>query len=106
MQVNQIWLPKIAVHWRTTPQAAYVALRDNFCANLEGGAWILRQALDESRGDLWGGVGIYHSHNPVHQDTYLRKVLEWTLRLQAQARAQAPGGASMPRPAERLATRD
>ncbi len=96
MQVNTIWVPLIAQHWRTTPQAAYSALRDNFCANIEGGTWILRQALDEARGDFWSGVGIYHSHNPVHKDVYLRKVLEWTLRL----RDQAQRGRTAPAPAQ------
>jgi hypothetical protein len=52
MQVNDTWLPKIAGHWRTSEDAAFRALRDSFCANVEGGAWILRQALDEAHGDL------------------------------------------------------
>ena len=90
MQVNTAWLPRIAAHWRATPPAALTALRDNLCANLEGGAWILRQAIDEARGSLWGGVAIYHSHAPRHQRAYLRKVLDWTLRLQALARLPAP----------------
>jgi hypothetical protein len=85
MQVNTIWVPVVARHWHTTPEAAFTALRDSFCANLEGGTWILRQALDEAKGDFWGGVGIYHSHDPIHQAAYLRKVLEWTLRLRDRA---------------------
>lgn len=84
MQVNTIWVPRIAAHWRTTPAAAYAALRDDLCANLEGGAWILRQAVDEARGDFWGGVGIYHSHNPGYSTRYLRQVLAAGLLLQAQ----------------------
>ena len=56
MQVNDTWVPKIAGHWGASHDAAYRALRDNFCANVEGGAWILRQALDEAHGDLWKGV--------------------------------------------------
>ena len=100
MQVNTIWVPVIARHWRTTPQAAYAALRENFCANFEGGTWILRQALDEARGDFWSGVGIYHSHNPVHKDVYLRKVLEWTLR----RRDQAQRGNTAPAPAQAAAS--
>jgi hypothetical protein len=96
MQINTIWVPAIARHWRTTPQAAYAGLRDNFCANIEGGTWILRQALDEARGDFWSGVSIYHSHNPVHQEVYLRKVLEWTLRLRDQAQRGSPSPAPAP----------
>ena len=96
MQVNTIWVPQIARHWRTTPQAAYAALRDNFCANVEGGTWILRQALDEAGDDFWSGVGIYHSHDPVHKATYLRKVLDWTLRLRDQAQRAAVANQGAP----------
>jgi len=85
MQVNQIWLPKLAAHWRATPAATYLALRDSFCANVEGGAWILRLALDEAHGDLWDGVGRYHSHDPAHKTAYLRQVLEQALRLRDRA---------------------
>lgn len=40
MQVNQIWLPQLARHWNTSISTTFLALRDNFCANVEGGAWI------------------------------------------------------------------
>ena len=96
MQVNTIWVPRIAARWHTTPASAYAALRDNLCANLEGGAWILRQAMDEARGDFWGGVGIYHSHNPRYSERYLRQVLKASLLLQAQAQAQQPPAPTVP----------
>ena len=41
MQVNDTWLSKIAGHWGASREEAYRALRDSFCANVEGGAWIL-----------------------------------------------------------------
>ncbi len=53
MQVNQIWLPQVAAHWHATIAATYKALRDDFCANVEAGAWILRQGLDDAHGDFW-----------------------------------------------------
>jgi hypothetical protein len=89
MQVNQIWLRKLAAHWRASREATYRALRDEFCANVEGGAWILRQALDEADGDLWEGIGLYHSHNERHKTAYLRLVLAQGRRLQQQAIAEA-----------------
>ena len=55
IQVNQIWLPDVAAHWHATIADAYKALRDNFCANVEAGAWILRRGLDEAGGDLGRG---------------------------------------------------
>ena len=81
IQVNQIWLPELAAHWGASIADTYRALRDNFCANVEAGAWILRRGLDEARGDFWEGVGYYHSHTPEHKARYLRNVLRQVLRL-------------------------
>jgi hypothetical protein len=88
MQINSIWVPAVAKHWKASPSATYAALRDSFCANVEAGTWILRQAMDEAHGDFWGGVGFYHSRDPSYQADYLRKVLRQTLRLQALALRQ------------------
>lgn len=85
MQVNEIWLPELARHWRTSVAQAFTALRDDFCFNVEAGAWILRRGLDGARGDFWEGVGYYHSRSPGHKANYLRKVLAQALRLQAAA---------------------
>jgi hypothetical protein len=85
MQVNDTWVPKIAAHWGASREASYRALLDNFCANVEGGAWILRQALDEAHGNLWEGVALYHSHSPVHKLEYLRLVYEQAMHLKRQA---------------------
>jgi len=85
MQVNEIWLPQLEAHWKASRAATYAALRDDFCANVEGGAWILRQAIDEAHGDFWEGVGLYHSHDPGDKADYLRKVLRLALQLEAQA---------------------
>jgi hypothetical protein len=85
MQVNQIWIPQIATHWGATQQATFLALRDIFCANIEAGAWILRQGLDEARGDFWQGVGYYHSHDPGYKRAYLQSVLAQALRLESLA---------------------
>ena len=81
MQVNDIWLPELAAHWRASLADTLHALRDNFCANVEAGSWILRRGLDEAHGDLWGGVGYYHSHDPEHEAAYLRAVLREVIRL-------------------------
>jgi hypothetical protein len=90
MQVNQIWVPTVAAHWHASQNATFSALRDNFCANVEAGAWILRQGLDEAHGDLWGGVAYYHSHNPEYQQRYLMSVLKQALRLEALTGHHAP----------------
>jgi hypothetical protein len=85
MQINQIWLPVIAKHWQASETDSYRALRDNFCANIDAGSWILRQAMDQAHGDFWNGVGYYHSHDPGYKADYLRKVLKQALRLEQKA---------------------
>jgi hypothetical protein len=88
MQVNDTWVDKIAERWGVSREAAFLALRDNFCANVEAGAWILQQALTEASGNLWEGVAIYHSHNSVLKRDYLRNVYEHAMRLRQQAIAE------------------
>lgn len=83
MQVNQIWIPQLAAHWQATEVATFHALRDDFCANVEAGSWILRQGLDAAHGDFWQGVGYYHSHDPWCKASYLQAVLKQVLRLRA-----------------------
>lgn len=93
MQVNTIWVARIARRWNTTPEAAFLALRDNFCANVEAGAWILRLGMDEGGGDFWRGVSYYHSRTPEHRERYLRLVSDRAVRLMARAgRDPAPAG--------------
>ena len=87
MQVNEIWVPKLAEHWGVSPDQAYRALRDEVCANIEGGSWILRQALDEAKGNFWEGVALYHSHSGAAKSAYLRSVYHHALRLTARANA-------------------
>lgn len=82
MQVNSIWVHRMAQRWGSSDQAAYAAIRDNLCANLEAGAWILRAGLDEAKGDLWEGVAFYHSHSPEHKQRYLGLLWQQVSRLQ------------------------
>lgn len=82
MQVNEIWLPQLARHWDASVGDTFRAVRDNFCANVAAGSWILRLALDEAHGDFWQGVAIYHSHDPGYQRRYLSHVLHEVLRLE------------------------
>ncbi|MBS1035649.1 MULTISPECIES: lytic transglycosylase domain-containing protein [Gluconobacter] len=76
MQVNTIHVPEIARHWHTTPSRAYAALRNNSCANLEAGGWILGQEMTKARGDLWQAVAGYHSHTPRFGTAYLKRFYE------------------------------
>ena len=106
MQVNQIWLPQLAAHWHASLPDTFHALRDEFCANIEAGAWILRRGLDEAHGDFWEGVGYYHSHDPEHKATYLRAVLKQTLRLRALSERSSASREPTPAPESVAAGRE
>lgn len=76
MQINTgAWLSLVArAHFDGDKQAAYVRLRDDACYNIQVGSWILRGAINQSAGDIWQGVGRYHSATPVHNQRYQRKI--------------------------------
>ncbi|WP_080761782.1 lytic transglycosylase domain-containing protein [Aeromonas hydrophila] len=49
-------------------------LRENSCANVFSGAWVLKQSI-ELYGYTWDGIGNYHSKTPVHHDRYVKKII-------------------------------
>ena len=51
-----------------------VLLRDNSCANVFSGAWVLKQSI-ERYGYTWDGIGNYHSKTPVHHERYVKKII-------------------------------
>lgn len=78
MQINnKVWVPEVAnLHFNGDRNAAYRRLKDDGCYNMHVGAWILRQAIDQSGGDLYEGIGRYHSATPKHKTKYQRMVLK------------------------------
>ena len=63
-QINTFWLRHLARRGISRK-----GLLDP-CVNTYAGAWILSQAVADADGDIWQGVGIYHSRNPRHQANY------------------------------------
>ncbi len=49
-------------------------LRENSCANVFSGTWVLKQSI-ERYGYTWSGIGNYHSKTPVHHDKYVKKII-------------------------------
>lgn len=76
MQVNDsFWLPRIAaMQFGGDLAAARRAVRDNGCYNVNVGAWIYRQALDEAHGDTVKAVGFYNTHTPDKMYVYQKRV--------------------------------
>jgi hypothetical protein len=68
MQINSSWLKRIK-------QYGYDAekIKNNPCANVNVGTWILAQEIGNSVG-WWKGVGHYHSHDAMLSYGYSQKV--------------------------------
>lgn len=67
--VMQVEAPIWGRRWGVSAQALYPPQ-----VNIPAGARILRQCLDDSGGDLWQGVGCYHSQNRRRQQQYVQRV--------------------------------
>lgn len=74
MQINSIWLPKIAPYGYTRAQIQY-----DPCINVMVGAWILSNKITETLADAgggyWKGVAGYHSRTPNLNERYKTKVI-------------------------------
>ncbi|MDD9900224.1 MAG: lytic transglycosylase domain-containing protein [Alphaproteobacteria bacterium] len=74
MQINTIWIPQLARHWRVSKAEAKRLVRDEPCVNIGVGAWILRTKINDS-GSLYNGIAWYHSATPHIGQRYRKKVL-------------------------------
>lgn len=76
MQINTgAWLPLISkTFFKNDVNAAYDALKDNDCFNIQVGTWILARSIRLESGDLWRGVGRYHSNTPELKIAYMQRV--------------------------------
>ncbi len=90
MQINTIWVPVIAHKVGASEQAVREQLVNNACYSIATAAWILRTNIDDV-GELWAGVGRYHSRTPGLHDRYIIKVKAQFNRLKASPTAQAGG---------------
>lgn len=74
MQINTLWIPKLAKYWGVNEHTAHAWVRDDACTNVGVAAWILRRHLDET-GSLSKAIGYYHSRTPEREQAYRGKVL-------------------------------
>jgi hypothetical protein len=87
MQVNTIWVERLAEVAKMSPEAVRSRLLDDPCFNIAAAGAILRAYLDEAQGDLMTAVGFYHSHSPLLSSAYLAKVLRSARALFGPGRA-------------------
>ena len=76
MQINTgAWLKLVSdLFFDGNNEKAYMKLRDDGCFNIYVGAWILGRAIRMEGGDIWQGVGRYHSITYQHKQKYIRLV--------------------------------
>jgi intracellular multiplication protein IcmP len=55
-QINSSWLSPLAQR-----RISESTIRNNGCVNVMATAWIFRQALVQTKGDVWAAIGRYHS---------------------------------------------
>lgn len=76
MQINTVWLPRLAPYGITRQQ-----LQHDRCINILVGSWILARQLETAKGmegttqrRAWWGIGAYHSRTPFHNVKYALRV--------------------------------
>ena len=74
MQVNTLWLPRLARAWHVSNVTAHTWVRDDGCVNVHVAAWILKQKIAET-GSLYVGIAHYHSATPTEGAHYANKVV-------------------------------
>jgi len=67
---SQSWLPRLAQQYGINPQS----LVTNPCQSIRAMAYIVRVEQDGCDGNLWCGVGRYHSRTPSKLKDYVVKV--------------------------------
>lgn len=82
MQINSRWILPIAAMMHVQPAHVATRLALDPCFNISAAAMIVRRALDAERGDLMRAVGDYHSHTPLLNIDYQRRVVAAARSLQ------------------------
>ncbi len=69
MQINTVHFSKLKSHGIDEQR-----LRQDSCANVFSGTWILKQKI-ERYGYTWDGIGSYHSRTAIHREKYVQNIV-------------------------------
>lgn len=75
MQINTLWVPVLAEHWKISERHAKHLLKNDACTNANVAAWILRNHMDETK-SLSQAIAHYHSRTPHIGSRYRKKVID------------------------------
>lgn len=62
------------------------ALINNMCQAIRAMAYAVRTEIDKAGGDIWKGIGNYHSRTPVHHQKYVKAVYAQYQRIIAKGK--------------------
>lgn len=79
LQINSLWVPKIAAVLRQPEQDVRAWLKSDACFNAAVARWIFLSAL-RSTGDYWAAIGVYHSPTAWRQRRYALSVADHLTR--------------------------
>jgi hypothetical protein len=74
MQINTLWVPRLARYWGVSDTTAHRWIRDDACTNMGVSAWILRRHLNETS-SLSKAIAYYHSRTPSLGYAYKNRVV-------------------------------
>jgi len=77
-QINDIWMPQLK-KYGISKNDLY---KGDICISIGVAAWILRQAINDAKGNFWLGVGYYHSKTPKYYQKYIPKVYEKAISIE------------------------
>lgn len=69
MQINSIHFNELKLHGVSEKE-----LREDSCANIFSGSWILNKVIQDN-GYTWEGIGTYHSKTPRYRNVYASKII-------------------------------
>jgi hypothetical protein len=69
-RINTARIPVLSRELGVSPLTLASALLNEQCTNLAVLVYLLRKSINETRGDVWAGVGRFHSKTPSHAGTY------------------------------------
>jgi hypothetical protein len=70
MQINSSNLSRIQAVY---PYVTWRHIAFDPCINIMVGTWFLSEKIKDRDGDIWEGIGDYHSRTPVYHARYLKK---------------------------------
>ncbi len=75
MQINTVWINKLKRQFKIDEEM----VMNDYCFSIRVAAYILRYEINLENGNIWSGVGHYHSRTKKLKDAYISRVYKNSL---------------------------